>query len=396
MPSVLTLPAACAVTRGPRHHFFGYYDKSPWDPAGHLMLGLETTFMHRPPQEGDAATIGIIQTDDCSWTPLATTRAWNWQQGCMLQWLGDKDTGDIVFNDFRDGQFVACILNIHSGRERIVDRPLYAVNRVGTIGLSVNFARLHHQRPGYGYCNLPDPWRDVGAPEDDGIYAVDLPAGTSRLVLSLAQVAEHGHRTEFNGNIHRFNHLQFGPDNGRFAFLHRHKARELGGKGVGDTRLLTMNVDGSELCCLSDHGMVSHYDWCGSGAILAWALRQGLGQHYFLFRDRADSVAMVGKESLTCDGHCSFSPDGQWMLTDTYPDETEHRTLILFHWPTGRRVDIGRFHSPAMDWEIRCDLHPRWSRDGRRVCIDSIHEGSRQMYVLDVSGIVDSEEWRAD
>jgi hypothetical protein len=37
---------------------------------------------------------------------------------------------------------------------------------------------------------------------------------------------------------------------------------------------------------------------------------------------------------------------------------------------------------------IRCDLHPRWGRDGRAVCIDSAHEGARQMYVLDVSGLV--------
>ena len=33
----------------------------------------------------------------------------------------------------------------------------------------------------------------------------------------------------------------------------------------------------------------------------------------------------------------------------------------------------------------RCDLDPNWSRDGRSVCIDSIHEGSRQVYILDVS-----------
>jgi len=56
-------------------------------------------------------------------------------------------------------------------------------------------------------------------------------------------------------------------------------------------------------------------------------------------------------------------------------------------------VDIGRFHGPTPpDVEIRTDLHPRWSRDGREVCIDSIHEdGSRQMYVLDVSGVVTLE-----
>jgi hypothetical protein len=52
-------------------------------------------------------------------------------------------------------------------------------------------------------------------------------------------------------------------------------------------------------------------------------------------------------------------------------------------------VDIGRFFAPRELYEeIRCDLHPRWSRDGTQVCIDSAHEGSRQMHVLDVAEIV--------
>jgi Tol biopolymer transport system component len=54
-----------------------------------------------------------------------------------------------------------------------------------------------------------------------------------------------------------------------------------------------------------------------------------------------------------------------------------------------RRVDIGRFYAPKeLDGEIRCDLHPRWTRDGKTVSIDSVHEGSRQVYVLDVTPVV--------
>ena len=48
-------------------------------------------------------------------------------------------------------------------------------------------------------------------------------------------------------------------------------------------------------------------------------------------------------------------------------------------------INIRRF---VQSMECRCDLHPRFSRDGRRVVIDAPHEGGRQLFLLDVSAIV--------
>jgi hypothetical protein len=123
---------------------------------------------------------------------------------------------------------------------------------------------------------------------------------------------------------------------------------------------------------------------------LAWAFHRRTGERYLLYRDGvADEAEVVGEGVLTEDGHCSFSPDGKWLLTDTYPRTEPYRTLILYELRSGARTDIGRFYSPPeITGEIRCDLHPRWSRDGSQVCFDSAHEGQRQVYVADVSGVV--------
>ena len=102
-------------------------------------------------------------------------------------------------------------------------------------------------------------------------------------------------------------------------------------------------------------------------------------------------VTVLGEGILTEDGHCSYSPDGRWLLTDTYPVAEPYRTLILYDLLEDRRVDIGRFYSPPeITGEIRCDLHPRWNRDGTQICFDSVHEGHRQLYIVDVGQLVGS------
>ena len=117
-----------------------------------------------------------------------------------------------------------------------------------------------------------------------------------------------------------------------------------------------------------------------------------------LLTDRTQTVLPIGIGTLTEDGHPSLSPVGDWIITDTYADFEHYRTLILYNLKTNRRVDIGKFYSlPSQssnadkEWEnseMRSDLHPRWNRGGTQVCIDSVHQGTKQMYVVDVNEIV--------
>lgn len=374
------------ITNPPKHHFFGYYDKCPWDATGRFLLVMETDFMDRPPTADDPLTIGMIDLQNGNqWMPLAQTRAWCWQQGCMLQWLPSAPDRLIIYNDREGDRYVSVIRDVHTGQTRTLPLPIYAVSTDGRQAVVPNFSRLQRRRPGYGYAGVPDRWVDDPHPADDGIYWMDLETGEHRRIISLAQIAAFTPDETMKEGQHWFNHLQFSPGNRRFLFLHRWQ--------VGPrwrTRLFTANPDGSDLYCVSDHEMTSHFDWRDATHILAWARRREIGDRYFLFTDQSDEISVMGDGVLTVDGHCSYSPDRRWVLTDTYPArETHLRTLLLYRPEDGLRVDIGAFYSPPeTTGEIRCDLHPRWNRDGTQVCIDSVHEGSRQMYVLDVSEVV--------
>ncbi|MFP4074397.1 MAG: glycosyltransferase family 39 protein, partial [Actinomycetota bacterium] len=107
------------------------------------VLGLEVPFRDRPPTASDAATIGM--TDTCEgdrWQTIAQTRAWNWQQGNMLQWLPPEAERRIIYNARQGQRPVGVILDVFSGHERVLARPIYAVSPRGDYALSVSFARI--------------------------------------------------------------------------------------------------------------------------------------------------------------------------------------------------------------------------------------------------------------
>jgi hypothetical protein len=371
------------VTQGPAHHFYGYYDKTPWNRSGGLMLGHEAAFNDRPPTEADAVGIGLIHLEDGNrFERVADSLAWNWQQGAMLQWHPAEAEHLFAYNDRRDGRHVGVVHHVQRGEQAILDRPIYALLPDGGTAFSLNFARLATHRPGYGYAGVPDPYADDPSPAGEGLWRLDMSSGAAELVVSLAELAARDPKPSMVGAWHYLNHIQPSRSGARIAFFHiwHRDARQW------EVRLYTCRPDGTELTCLLDTGFISHYDWRDDDTILVWAKRPEGAPGFLLLSHTAPALRVFGEAVLREDGHCSFSPDGRWVLNDTYPDEHEMRTLMLVRASDARRIDIARLHSPKSRWwgEIRCDLHPRWSRDGRQVCVDSVHEGTRQMYVLDV------------
>ncbi len=386
---VRELPAHAATT-GPNHHFFGYYDMLQWDATGRYILGLETTFMDRSPQPEDPAIVGLIDIENnCRWEPLAETHAWNWQQSSRLQWLATAPDREIIFNDRTPDGFVAVIMDIQTGKKRILPRAVNIVSHDGKSALTLNFSRVHRFRPGYGYPGMADPSISDPAPADDGVFWMDLATGESRLIISFHDIlALPPKRADWAGASHWVNHLAIATDDQRASLLHRWTLP----KGRWWTRLITANMDGSDIYLLNDYNLVSHFDWRDSNHILAYAAGPTGDYDFYVHTDQSTEMQPLGDMMPDDDGHCSYSPDRRWVLNDTYPDEQGQRTLMLYDIANDRRIDLGTFYSPAVQPdELRCDLHPRWNRTGTQICFDSVHEGSRQIYLMDVEPIVAEE-----
>ncbi len=382
------LPPVRRITRGPGFHWFGYYDKLQFDPGGRYVLGNQVDFEHRSPRAGDVIKVGMVDTGDGDrWIELGESRAWNWQQGCMLQWLPGSKT-EVIWNDRQGDRFVSHVLDVRTRRKRTLPAPVYAVSPDGRWSVAPDFRRLNDTRPGYGYAGLADPNKDALAPEDAGIWRMDLKSGRLQLVLSLAAALKtpnpHG---DWTGAKHWFNHLLYNTDGSRFIFLHRWRGAK---EGTGfATRMFTASAEGKDLYVLDPYGKTSHFIWRDPQHVLAWAWHPSQGNKFYLYRDKTEKVEAVGPDVMTQNGHCTYLPGNRWILNDTYPDKERNQHVYLYEVATGRRVPLGSFHSPKeYTGEWRCDTHPRFSPDGREVCIDSPHEGGRQMYLIDISSIV--------
>ena len=385
------LPPVRQITRGPKHHWFGYYDKLEFDPSCRYVLGMEIDFEHRSPKPDDMIAVGMVDLEDNDrWIELGHTRAWCWQQGCMLQWRPGSQS-EVLWNDRQGDRFVCHVLDVNTRRKRTLPHPVYTASPDGRWAVSPDFRRVNDMRPGYGYAGLPDPAAEVLAPSDSGIFRVDLDTGRQELVVSLADVAKIPFdKYDLTGAKHYFNHLLVSPDGSRFEFLHRWRMEGLRSFG---TRMLTAAADGSDLRVVDPSGYTSHFIWRDPRHILAWSRHESHGDAFYLYEDRQGGrIEVVGQGVMTRNGHCTYLPGEEWILNDTYPDRPgRNQTPYLYHVATGRVVPLGNFHlPPEYTGEWRCDTHPRFSPDGRSVVIDSPHTGEgRQLHLIDISGIVE-------
>ena len=384
-------PPTRVITKGPGFHWFGYYDKLQFDPTNRFVLGNKVQFEYRSPKPDDEIEVGMVDLHEHDkWIPLGKSLAWNWQQGCMLQWIPGSDS-KVIWNDRQQDRFVSHILDVKTGEKNTIPSPIYALSPNGKEAVSCDFSRVADVRPGYGYAGIPDRFANDMAPEGSGITHVNLETGEAKLIITHRLLARTGPIPKNSPDVkHHAYHLLCSPDGQRFILLHRW----LFPSGDRLTRLITANMNGSDMRIVIPNGYASHFIWRDSTHILSQS-KEWLGNEQwgnFLFEDKDSGIIdEVGKGVLDSAGHFTFLNNNEWILNDTYPKGPNRlQTPHLYHIASNRRIDLGHFPSPAAyTGEWRVDTHPRLSRDERTVCIDAPHgDQGRQLHLIDIQGMV--------
>ncbi len=360
-----------AVSGKHRVSYFGYYNVSPENDKGQLLYIV--------PEKGGKAGL-FLSNGIGDEKKIGETSAFNWQQGCMPQW-GYANKNLVYYNLFDElsDRYECVVYDVQLGKETSrLPMPIYALSKQEDYALTLNFERLAVMRPDYGYfCRHNVVLPDNG---NDGIWKIDIAAKHAELIITLQQLVDLKPVPTMEMAMHKVNHIDISPDGKRFMFLHRW----IGPQGRF-MRLITANADGSGIYILNGDKMTSHCFWADSKRIISFCNTPKYGDAYVLFADLSGDYEKISDRLPATDGHPSISPNGEWMITDTYPGHDGMSRLFLYNTKTDEACCLGRFYQPLRyDGPQRIDLHPKWNMSGDKIYFDSGHAGHRKLYVMNL------------
>ena len=379
--------------------YFGFHDHSPFS-FNNQYLAAGNFDLEKPihmPESGEELSLGVFTGENYTqWTPITTTRAWNWHQGCKLQWCGNRD--ELVFNDHVSGRNVARVVPVGKpDKEMVLPGPIGSVSPSGEWAVGYSFERVEKYMPGYGYRYETDREDlEAEAPETDGIYMSNISKQTRDLIIDLKRLRYVESEASMDGAHHYVSHTIFSPSSKRFVFLHRWMKGDVTKRW---SRIVTSDLNGENLRVFPTLDMASHLGWRDENELLVYCRLRDGNDCYALFQDESPvTYAVMGAESFNSDGHPAWSPDRRYFITDTYPDRFRQQYLALYDSLERKRYNLAKVKTykkfatldPYRHWA--CDLHPRWDRTGRYVCFDATYSGQRSLCTIDLGSPVSELE----
>ena len=370
------------------HHFFGYYYYCPWsyDESRIACLRVDLNHPNTLPQMGSEAEVGWFHEGE--FIPISKTKAWNWHQGSMLQWLPNDNLVHNMMNS--KGEVWSRSLNFNGEETNRWNRPIFDLHPNGKQALSLSFSRLSKYRACNGYTGARDGEPELPKPNNDGIWLLDLENNKEELVVSLEQISSIKSTEEILQSPHWINHLHWNPSGNRFLITHRWQPK--GSVGL-KTRCWCFDGDGGRPTLLVD-GEFSHWDWRDDETIVAWC-EIDKTKAYWALKDTpgrlepvhdGDGAEIFQPEHLDADGHGTFSLNRNLFISD-YPlgqDGSQYLHLINLKNETSEHL-VKLNKNPNYNGNIRCDIHPRWDRSGKRILIDTGCRGPRSLAVYNLT-----------
>ena len=395
------------------HRFF---DTPPVSPSGRFLALLKLPFEDRLPKPGEPAAVIVIDLETGDEKQVAETRGWEFQMGANINWGSSDDI--LLYSDVDTSTWKPhCVkLNLKTGERKTFGRGIYHVSPDGNKILCTNPAAMRRTQDGYGV-TLPDEYvdRNIGMRDDDGLFITDVETGESKLLISIKELIDRtvpkSEIAEYNNYENYLFHSKWNPQGDRLLFSMRRFPSALSPKtGVSSDEVwrnilydvFTIKPDGTELfnavpAKYWERGG-HHINWFPDGKHLSMNLGfKGDGVMRFTQVDYDGSDIKMMFEEPIGSGHPSIHPDMNYLISDAYPHEpisfgdgsvpirlininnqSEHticRMPVLTPWQSKYGV-------------LRVDPHPVWDRDFKHVIFNGFADGTRKVYIADMSSRV--------
>ena len=412
------VPTWCC-TPGEGRSIHRFFDTSPISPDGRYLAVFRMPFEDRLPEPGDIGHVVLIDLENGGERVVATTRGWEPQMGCNLNWSGDRH---LVFNDVDTDTWTPQVVRLHveTGDERRWPGGVYHVSPDGRYAAAASMEKMRRTQPGYGVL-VPDGHsrRNVGAVDDDGLFITDLETGERKLVFTLAdavrvcpELAAMSQSQQDEWEIYGF-HTKWNPQGDRLIFTvrrYQHQGKDRfdafarRGPDGGDVRfdVLTLKPDGSDAhdavpAALWENGG-HHINFFPDGRHLSANINLAKGARLSLIQVRYDGADFgTITDDVVGSGHPTVHPDGRHILTDTYAGE--HTAYgdgtVPLRWidhVAGTEqglIRIGARVEPQPTGVLRVDPHPAWDRTWRWVAFNGVDEtNTRRVYIADFGALI--------
>ena len=439
------------ITNGPKHHLFGFHDLKISNNKGDKYLAIEADTINRPPLPNEFFGVGYVK--DGEFIRLGETTALNYPQGSRQQWIANTDyftVNNRVGKKWGCDLYDTCTNKLIDSYEATA----HMITNDGRYALGLDYARLHRLGGyGYTGIidsgtsdaipkNSGITIMDMKTKEGKLLVSVRQVAECG---ISDLHERTHHYLTHLclNPSSTRvaFLHRYFLPDGGLMTRLMTigvdgSNLRCLGQGFLShydwkdDHNIYIYGRTGSSVDAIRNNPVMQNMMVKEVIRLAKRCVKMVIGKNkgivggmsFLMISDENEPlVSAFSKDIIPYDGHPMTNPiDRNWCICDTYPDNDGYRELFLYNFEECIRINIGRyrriFQQPelssknqyllGMDRQIlnsisveqiaftrsglHCDLHPRWSYDGKWAVFDSIHEGTRQIYRINVEDIINN------
>lgn len=358
--------------------FFGYYDKSPENEDGSKVIYYRTNYSTRnKPSKDDPIEIVLKCLDTGLIEVIDKTYTYNWQQGAKMMWLSNNK---FIYNVLSEStaRYNSKIYDIINKTYQNIDYPIYDCYR-NHYGLTLNYSRLRDLRPDYGYRNISD-FPDYLDYSKDGVFKISFDGNSSNLIISLRELIDLKFLESMKNARHKVNHIMVGPDGKNFMFMHRWHDKSIG----KFDRLLVYNFENKELKIISDEGGISHCCWKDNKSIIGYLKHDNKFDFYEIDINSGKIKKVSNKLETFGDGHPTFAKNK--LLFDSYPDRSRMKKIYIYDFDKNKINFLAELYESFKFYnETRCDLHPRFNKLATVIYFDSVHEGLRKLYSLNLN-----------